>query len=174
MSGSGSEGESLSSSAEMDVAHSDSSSRVDISSAACASSEGDTSSMDTPAVKAADPSHGPSVANVKVGPFRPCAKELPGLKYPSRIQGSRQRSFHEKWYDEFDWLEYSIERDAAFCFCCRLRGGHMSGTRSDPSFIVQGNRNWKECPNSFRKHASSVSQSLICSLDTRSTHANNW
>ena len=31
----------------------------------------------------------------------------------------------------------------------------MSGTRSDPSFIIHGNRNWKECPNSFRKHASS-------------------
>ena len=71
MSGSG---ESLSSSAEMDVVHSDSSSRVDISSAACASREGDTSSVDTPAVKAADPSHGPSVANIKVGPFRTCAK----------------------------------------------------------------------------------------------------
>ena len=62
-SGSGSEGESLSSSAEMDIVHSDSSSRLDISSAACASSEGDTPSMDTPAAKAADPSHGPSVAN---------------------------------------------------------------------------------------------------------------
>ena len=136
-------GENLSSSAEMDVVHSDSNSRLYITSAACASSEGDISSMDTPTVKAADPSHGRSVVNIKVGPFRLCAKELPGLKYPSRIQGSRQRSFHEKWYDEFDWLEYSIERDAAFCFCCRLRGGHMSGTRSDPSFIVQGNRNWK-------------------------------
>ena len=31
----------------------------------------------------------------------------------------------------------------------------MLGTRSNPSFIVQGNRNWKECPNSIRKHASS-------------------
>lgn len=29
----------------------------------------------------------------------------------------------------------------------------MSGTRSDPAFIAQGNRNWKECPNAFRKHA---------------------
>ena len=150
ISGSSSEVESLSPSCEMDVnVQSDSSSRLDISSAAFASSEGDTSSMDGPIVTASDPSRGPSVASIKAGPFRPCAKELPGLKYPSRSQGSRQHSFHEKWYDEFDWLEYSIEQDASFCFCCHLRGGHMSGTRSDLSFNVQGNRNSKECPNSF-------------------------
>ena len=153
---SGSEAESLSSSVEMDTTiHSDSRSRLEVSSAVCASSEGDTSSVDTPIVKASDPGRGPSVANIKIGPFRPRAKELPGLKYPSRSQGSRQHSFHEKWYDEFDWLEYSIELDAAFCYYCRLRGSHMSGTQSDPSFIIHGNRNWKECPNSFRKHASS-------------------
>ena len=122
---SGSEAESLSS-VEMDATtHSDSSSRLEISSAECASSEGDTSSVDTPIVKASDPGRGPSVANIKIGPFRPRAKELPGLKYPSRSQGSRQRSFHEKWYDEFDWLEYSIELDAAFCYCCRRRGSHV-------------------------------------------------
>ena len=94
ISGSGSEAESISSSVEMDfIVHSDSSNRLDISSAACASSEGDTSSVDAPIVTASGPSHGPSEANVKVGPFRPHAKELPGLKYPSRSQGSRLRSF---------------------------------------------------------------------------------
>ena len=111
--------------------------------------------MDAPIVTALDPSHGPSVSNIKVGLFRPTAKESPELKYPSWSVGSRWRSFHEKWYNEFDWLEYSIEQHATFCFCCRLRGGHVSGTRSNPLFVVQGNRSWKECHNSFRKHASS-------------------
>lgn len=97
ISGSGSDAESLSA-AEMDViVYSDSSSRLDVISAVCASSEGDTTlSMDTPTVTASDPSHGPSVASIIVGPFRLRAKDLSGLRYPSRSQGSRQRSFHEK------------------------------------------------------------------------------
>ena len=58
--GSGSEAESLSSLAEMDIIdQSDSSSRLDVSSAACVSNEGDTtSSMDMPIVMASVPSQG--------------------------------------------------------------------------------------------------------------------
>ena len=110
ISGSSSDAESLSSSVEMNIiVQSDSSGRLDISSAVCASSEGDTSSMDASIVTALDLSHGPSVANIKVGPFRPTAKESPGIKYLSWSVGSPWRSFHEKLYNEFDWLEYSIE-----------------------------------------------------------------
>ena len=29
----------------------------------------------------------------------------------------------------------------------------MLETQSDPAFIAQGSRKWKECSNSFRKHA---------------------
>ena len=66
ISGSSSDAESLSSSVEMNIiVQSDSSGRLDISSAVCASSEGDTSSMDASIVTALDLSHGPSVANIK-------------------------------------------------------------------------------------------------------------
>ena len=153
--GNGSDSESVSSSAEMDVSVG-SGEGPDVSSAACASSEGDTSSsIETCAVNPYDPCRGPKGADITVGPFRPYSKDMPGLKYPSRLQGQRYRCFHDSWYAEFDWLEYSIDRDAAFCFCCRLRSTHMSGSRSDPSFIIQGSGNWKDCPNSFRRHASS-------------------
>lgn len=29
------------------------------------------------------------------------------------------RSFLSKWYTDCAWLEYSVEKDAAFCFACR-------------------------------------------------------
>ena len=59
--GTDSEAESVSSSVEMDIIdHSDSSGGLDISSAACASSEGDTSSFEAKSmVMASDPSLGP-------------------------------------------------------------------------------------------------------------------
>ena len=65
--GSGSEAESLSSPAEMDIIdQSDSSSRLDVSSAACVSSEGDTtSSMDMPIVMASVPSQGQTTTKAK-------------------------------------------------------------------------------------------------------------
>ena len=30
------------------------------------------------------------------------------------------RRFIPQWFDEFDWLEYSISKDAAFCLYCYL------------------------------------------------------
>eukprot|EP00795_Rhopilema_esculentum_P007943 gene7943-13833_t len=34
-------------------------------------------------------------------------------------QAGRKFKFQRKWYEEFNWLEYSISQDAAFCFVCR-------------------------------------------------------
>ena len=91
--GTGSDSDSVSSSPEMDVSVG-SSEGPDVSSAACASSEGDTSSsIETSTVIPHDPSCGPKAANITVGPFRPKSKDMPGLKYPSRLQGQRYRCF---------------------------------------------------------------------------------
>ena len=39
----------------------------------------------------------------------------PMLKFPGRSFGSdRPRSFNSGWYAGFPWIEYSVERDAAF------------------------------------------------------------
>ena len=69
--GTGSDSESVSSSAEMDVSVG-SGEGPDVSSAACASSEGDTSSsIETSSVNPYDPCRGPKGADITVGPFRP-------------------------------------------------------------------------------------------------------
>ena len=47
----------------------------------------------------------------------------PKIMFPSRKFGmGRPRSFNGDWYKSYQWLEYSIERDAAFCFPCRMLG----------------------------------------------------
>ena len=35
---------------------------------------------------------------------------------PSKKMGQQNRSFNPKWFNTYNWLEYSIERDAAFAF----------------------------------------------------------
>ena len=43
-----------------------------------------------------------------------------GFKYPSSRFGSLRRSFTSNWFEKYSWLEYSILKDAAFCFPCRF------------------------------------------------------
>ena len=46
------------------------------------------------------------------GPARPVLNA-----YPIR----NNRKFLKKWYDEYSWLEYSVNEDASYCFPCRVR-----------------------------------------------------
>ncbi|KAI4965078.1 hypothetical protein ZWY2020_057526 [Hordeum vulgare] len=50
-----------------------------------------------------------------MGPCQPV-----GHKYPTKLIGSRMRRFQDKWFKRYDWLEYSVAKDAAFCFYCFL------------------------------------------------------
>ena len=66
----------------------------------------------------------------------------PRLKFPGRSFGSgRPRSFNSDWYTQFLWIEYSVERDAAYCYPCRLF--HVGATRGDSAFVQGGFRDWK-------------------------------
>lgn len=60
--------------------------------------------------------------------------------YPPRSYGKSSRSFQSHWYAQFDWLEYSIEKDAVFCFPCRF---FTLSQNADSAFISHGFRDWK-------------------------------
>ncbi|KAL9681472.1 hypothetical protein QQ045_013257 [Rhodiola kirilowii] len=45
----------------------------------------------------------------------------PHLKaYPSTWDGGQYRKFNSSLFEQWQWLEYSIEKDKAFCFACFL------------------------------------------------------
>jgi hypothetical protein len=48
----------------------------------------------------------------------PCQPK--GHIFPKKRIGDRQRSFQESWFKKHEWLEYSVAKDAAFCFYCFL------------------------------------------------------
>lgn len=68
-------------------------------------------------------------AYLQKGPYRPR-----GHKFPYTWCGQDMRRFNPFWFKDYGgWLEYNIEKDAAFCMCCYLFG---EGTRYD-AFITQ-------------------------------------
>ena len=74
-------------------------------------------------------------------------QKQPRLKvFPKNSNG---RCFRAQWYQQFPWLEYSIEKDSAFCYPCRkysVRTSKYSVRTSrefESVFLKIGFRSWK-------------------------------
>ena len=82
--------------------------------------------------------------------------------YPVSMFGVKKRYCDAAWYQRWDWLEYSVKFDAAFCFPCRKykskAGGDFRERRCESPFTTNGYSNWKhatEMNRGFSKHAAS-------------------
>ena len=96
---------------------------------------------------------------IKHGPVQPTA----GFE-----RNADGRSFRAEWYSRFPWLEYSLTKQAAFCFYCRLfafqHSSAVQGGQVDMAFSrpTAGFDSWKkalEKGRGFRKHGESQSHS---------------
>ena len=72
----------------------------------------------------------------------PCQPK--GHNYPRRIISDRNRSFQEAWFTDNPWLEYSVDKDAAYCFYCYLFKQSRAENYGVDAFTVIGFRNWKD------------------------------
>lgn len=54
--------------------------------------------------------------------------------------GPQNRSFNAKYYSEFEWLEYSVSRDAVFCFNCI----NFAKNLKTDILITTGYKNWRK------------------------------
>lgn len=63
-----------------------------------------------------------------------------------------KRKFNQKWLNDYVWLEYSVSKNAAFCYACR----QFSATHErDNVFKCSGFSHWKsalESNKGFKKH----------------------
>ncbi|CAL2255229.1 unnamed protein product [Prunus armeniaca] len=77
---------------------------------------------------------------------------------PQTLMGESNRRFLVKWFDSFVWLEYSKEKDAAFCFHCYLFKCDFDkqGKAGSDVFIEKGFKNWRKGPENFRDHVGQV------------------
>ncbi|KAJ1255935.1 hypothetical protein BS78_K130800 [Paspalum vaginatum] len=87
---------------------------------------------------------------IALGPCRPKMKKD---DFPQHDCGGMRR-FLPQWFSEFSWLEYSVDRDAAYCFVCYLFKDSNKFAGGD-NFVNGGFRNWN-LKARLRKHAGAV------------------
>ena len=79
-----------------------------------------------------------------------CGPTQPRLaNFPKTWYLSQNRSFSVSTYAKYDFIEYSIERDAVFCFCCRM----FPTPDSEVAFTEYGCNNWKDIRACVKGHA---------------------
>ncbi|XP_052155489.1 uncharacterized protein LOC127773465 [Oryza glaberrima] len=83
----------------------------------------------------------------------PCQPKMKKGDFPQHECGGMRR-FLPKWFSEFKWLEYSVHRDAAYCFVCYLFKDSTNNHGGD-AFVNGGFRNWN-IKSRFSKHAGAV------------------
>ncbi|KAL6538192.1 hypothetical protein OROGR_012180 [Orobanche gracilis] len=74
--------------------------------------------------------------------------------FPQKDLGGLRR-FSVSWFEKWDWLEYSIEKDAAFCFVCYLFKNEIEITAGGDVFVNGGFKSWNK-PARFLKHVGGV------------------
>ncbi|XP_057760849.1 uncharacterized protein LOC130981262 [Arachis stenosperma] len=99
-------------------------------------------------------------AYIIAGPYQPT-----NISYPASGNNNHRRYFQSSWFKKFpSWLEYSPEKDAAYCLPCYLFGKHY-GARNDGknAFSELGFSNWKKVNNgvncAFVCHEGSIANS---------------
>ncbi|KAI5340365.1 hypothetical protein L3X38_019639 [Prunus dulcis] len=89
-------------------------------------------------------------AYLQKGPCQPRGHCFP----QSNISGINRR-FIPQWFDEFDWLEYSVSKDAAFCLYCYLFKSNFEQVGSE-AFTGAGFKNWKKGRERMKVHVGPV------------------
>lgn len=93
-------------------------------------------------------------------PCQPSKSQLSGSKFPTKQQGDRLRSFHEKYYFKEishgnfvkrNWLSYSPSIDCIFCIVCKLFG--LPNGKHD-QFPKLGTNDWRHISYKIKAHES--------------------
>ena len=79
-----------------------------------------------------------------------------GHKYPQTKIGAQKRSFQDSWFKKHDWLEYSVAKDAAFCFYCFLFKQPRAENFGIECYTGEGFNYWKNATQSFDHHVGNV------------------
>ena len=78
-----------------------------------------------------------------------------GHNFPITNMSGINRRFIPQWFDDFDWLEYSVSKDAAFCLYCYLFKTNFEQVGSE-AFTGDGFKNWKKGRERFKMHVGPV------------------
>ena len=57
--------------------------------------------------------------------------------------GAKARRFVVTWFDQFQWLEYSVKVDRAYCLPCYLFRD-QGGSHGIDAFVTEGFNSWSK------------------------------
>ncbi|CAB4013423.1 Hypothetical predicted protein [Paramuricea clavata] len=81
-------------------------------------------------------------------------------------KSKKTKSFQASWYSHFDWLENSLEGDAAFCYPCRKFSVNTSAVATSAlTFTETGYKNWVnalDANKGLSKHEHSETHKNCC------------
>ncbi|KAJ9565413.1 hypothetical protein OSB04_001379 [Centaurea solstitialis] len=72
------------------------------------------------------------------GPCQPRSHE-----FPTKMIGAKPRRFVVSWFDEYQWLEYSVKVDRAYCLPCYLFREQKEKKGTD-AFVTDGFNSWSK------------------------------
>jgi len=61
--------------------------------------------------------------------------------YPKTQFGQQKRSFSSEYFKEYQWLEYSMKKDAALCFPCKI---FVRASVNEDTWTKNGFKNWQK------------------------------
>ncbi|KAL4104378.1 hypothetical protein QTP88_019679 [Uroleucon formosanum] len=106
------------------------------------------------------------LGDLESGPKRPKLKQFPLTQF-----GSQKRGFNSSYYVNNNWLEYSINKDAIFCYACRIFGNN----HTEPTFTSVGFKNWKKlCGSRGLKNGKQSKLDAHASTKTHLTCMAKW
>lgn len=88
-------------------------------------------------------------AYIVKGPYQPTNYTFPKKKQTGR-------SFQKNWFKQYDWLEYSVSKDEAYCLWCYLFKPKRAHYPGKDVFTTTGFSKWKKALEVFREHVGSV------------------
>ncbi|CAK6969183.1 zinc finger MYM-type protein 1-like, partial [Scomber scombrus] len=90
--------------------------------------------------------------------------------FPSTLIDGKYRSFNARWYERFNWIEYSQSKDLIFCKACR----HFPEQHTEATFTKEGFKNWKRIGQVCEKHQTSKvhASALVKLLSYKQSHTN--
>lgn len=92
------------------------------------------------------------LGDLKSGPARPLLQQYPLTDF----SGNRKRNFSVLYDKKYEWVEYSMNNDAVFCFACR----QFPSSNKEELYVEKGMNNWKKAGDKLDKHAISAAHSF--------------
>lgn len=90
--------------------------------------------------------HAYSFLKTKVGLYQPRDCKFPKVN---------DRVFRVEWSSLYDWLEYSVINNSAYCFYCRCFP--PTNKNAEDSFTLIGFKSWHRANKAFSSHEKSIS-----------------